>query len=141
MAAISPIRPDRPAARTFRDLVVWRKAHELALAIYSFTAHFPKSETYGLASQIRRSAVSVPANIAEGFRRRGRADKARFMNIAEGSLEETRYCLLLAHDLGYGDGAQLTISLEEVSRLCSTDTPGDTVATPDSWLLTPCSKS
>lgn len=106
-----------PAARTFRDLVVWRRAHELVLAVYSLTANFPKSETYGLAAQMRRSAVSISANIAEGFRRRGRADKARFMNIAEGSLEETRYYLILAHDLGYGDGSHLTIALEEVSRL------------------------
>jgi four helix bundle protein len=106
-----------PAARTFRDLVVWRKAHEFVLTAYSFTANFPKSETYGLASQMRRSAVSIPANIAEGFRRRGLADKARFMNIAEGSLEETRYYLILARDLGYGDSDHLAISLEEVSRL------------------------
>jgi four helix bundle protein len=84
-ASISSVASGRPAARTFHDLVVWRKAHEFVLAAYSFTANFPKSETYGLASQMRRSAVSIPANIAEGFRRRGRADKARFMNIAEGS--------------------------------------------------------
>src|SRR5438309_9169502 len=81
----------RVAARTFQDLVVWRKAHELVLAVYSFTAGFPKTETYGLALQMRRAAVSVPANIAEGFRRRGKADKARYMNMAEGSLEESRY--------------------------------------------------
>src|SRR5438876_801927 len=79
----------RVAARTFQDLVVWRKAHELVLAVYSFTAGFPKTETYGLALQMRRAAVSVPANIAEGFRRRGKADKARYMNMAEGSLEES----------------------------------------------------
>ncbi|PYT57094.1 MAG: four helix bundle protein, partial [Acidobacteria bacterium] len=65
----------RVAARTFQDLVVWRKAHELVLAVYSLTAGFPKEETYGLALQMRRAAVSVPANIAEGFRRRGKADK------------------------------------------------------------------
>jgi len=67
--------------------------------------------------QLRRSAVSVPANIAEGFRRRGKADKARYMNIAEGSLEESRYYLILAQDLGYGDTTKLTSTLEEVSRL------------------------
>jgi four helix bundle protein len=116
-ASISSVPPGRAAARTFHDLVVWRKAHQFVLAAYSVTANFPKSETYGLASQMRRSAVSVPANIAEGFRRRGRADKARFMNIAEGSLEETSYYLILAQDLGYGDSSQLAISLEEVSRL------------------------
>jgi len=67
--------------------------------------------------QLRRAAVSVPANIAEGFRRRGKADKARYMNIAEGSLEESRYYLILAQDLGYGDTTKLTSTLEEVSRL------------------------
>jgi four helix bundle protein len=96
---------------------VWRKAHELVLAVYSFTGVFPKEETYGLALQMRRAAVSVPANIAEGFRRRGKADKARYMNMAEASLEESRYYLILAQDLGYGDTCSLTTSLEEVSRL------------------------
>ena len=105
------------AARTFRDLVVWRKAHEFVLAIYSFTTGFPKQETYGLALQMRRAAVSIPANIAEGFRRRGKADKARFMNLAEGSVEESRYYLILASDLGYGDTSRLTAALEEVSRM------------------------
>src|SRR5579864_3307522 len=109
--------PPRPAARSFRDLLVWRKAHEFALAIYAFTATFPKQETYGLALQMRRAAVSIPANIAEGFRRRGKADKARYMNMAEGSLEECRYYLILAQDLGYGDTSSLTTLLEQVSRL------------------------
>jgi four helix bundle protein len=109
----------RAAARTFQDLVVWRKAHELVLAVYSFTRLFPKEETYGLALQIRRAAVSVAANIAEGFRRRGRADKARYMNMAEASLEETRYYLILARDLEYGSTEQLVTLLEEVSRLLS----------------------
>ena len=109
--------PPRPAARSFRDLLVWRKAHEFVLAVYPFTAVFPKQETYGLALQMRRAAVSIPANIAEGFRRRGKPDKARFMNMAEGSVEECRYYLILAHDLGYGDTDQLTALLEEVSKM------------------------
>ncbi len=96
---------------------MWRKAHDLVLAVYMLTAAFPKPETYGLSLQIRRSAVSVPANIAEGFRRRSRTEKARFLNMAESSLEETRYFLILARDLGYGDTARLTTALEEVSRL------------------------
>ena len=87
------------------------------LAVYPFTAAFPKQETYGLSIQMRRAAVSIPANIAEGFRRRGKADKARFMNIAEGSIEECRDYLILAKDLGYGDTENLTATLEEVSRL------------------------
>jgi four helix bundle protein len=78
---------------------------------------FPRQETYGLTSQMRRAAVSIPANIAEGFRRRGKADKARFMNMAEGSLEESRYYLILAQDLGYGDAGRLNAALEETSRL------------------------
>ena len=88
-------------ARSFEDLVVWQKSHALVLAIYRVSARFPKSELYGLVSQIRRAAVSVPANIAEGFKKRGKPDKARFMNIAQGSLEEVRYYLILANDLEY----------------------------------------
>ena len=104
-------------ARTFQDLVVWQKAHGFVLEAYTFTATLPKQETYGLALQMRRAAVSIPANIAEGFRRRGKADKARFLNMAEGSVEECRYFLILARDLGYGDTQKLTALLEEVSRL------------------------
>jgi four helix bundle protein len=104
-------------ARTFQDLLVWQKAHEFVLGIYALTTGFPKQETYGLSLQMRRAAVSIPANIAEGFRRRGQADKARFMNIAEGSVEECRYFLILVKDLGYGDTARLASLLEEVSRL------------------------
>ena len=110
----------REPSKTFRDLMVWRKAHEFVLTVYRFTAAFPKNETYGLASQMRRAAVSIPANIAEGFGKRGKPDKARFMNIAEGSLEESRYYLILAEDLGYGTTGDLTRSLEEVSRLLGT---------------------
>src|SRR5579872_4938039 len=115
--AFMPMSLPRPAAKTFQDLVVWRKAHEFVLAIYPFTADFPKPETYGLAQQLRRAAVSIPANIAEGFRRRGKPDKARFMNMAEGSIEECRYYLILAKDLNYGDTGRLNILLEEVSLL------------------------
>ena len=107
----------REGARSFQDLLVWRKAHEFVLALYAFTTTFPKQETYGLALQMRRAAVSIAANIAEGFRRRGRADKARYMNMAEGSLEESRYYLILTHDLGYGDTEHLMSVLGEVSRL------------------------
>ena len=108
---------ERPAARTFRDLVVWQKAHQFVLAVYDFTATFPKSETYGLSVQMRKAAVSIPANIAEGFRRRGKADKVRFLNTSEASLEESRYYLILSEDLGYGKTGNLLDSLEEVSRL------------------------
>jgi four helix bundle protein len=106
----------RPA-RTFQDLLVWQKAHRFVLGVYPFTSAFPKHEIYGLSNQFRRAAVSIAANIAEGFRRRGRADKARFMNLAEASLDECRYYLILASDLGYGDITELAIILEEVDRL------------------------
>jgi four helix bundle protein len=109
----------RPAARTFQDLHVWQQAHYFVLAIYKLTATFPKHEIYGLTNQMRRAAVSIPANIAEGFAKRTKPDKARFMNVAEGSLEESRYYLLLAQDLGYGQTEELTTLLEEVSRLLS----------------------
>lgn len=108
---------ERAPARTFRDLLVWRKAHQFVLAVYKYTAGFPKQETYGLSIQMRRAAVSIAANVAEGFRKRGRADKVRFMNTAEGSVEESRYYLTLAEDLGYGKAEELMHLLEEASRL------------------------
>src|SRR5689334_5893989 len=108
---------ERQAASRFRDLLVWQKAHEFVLEVYSLTSGFPKQELYCLTSQMRRAAVSVPANIAEGFRRRGKIDKARFMNLAEASLEESRYYLILARDLGYGETDELSGVAEEVSRL------------------------
>ena len=110
-------RNPRPPARSFYDLLVWQKAHQFVLALYTFTATFPRQETYGLAAQMRRAAVSIPANIAEGFAKRSRPDKARYMNVAEGSLEETRYYLVLARDLGYGSTDELIALLDEVSRL------------------------
>jgi four helix bundle protein len=94
-----------------------QKAHQFVLGIYRFTESFPKNETYGLTSQLRRAAVSIPANIAEGFKKKGKADKARFMNIAQGSLEECRYYLILARDLKYCDSAPLNAQLEEVNKL------------------------
>jgi four helix bundle protein len=106
----------RQKAKTFRDLMVWRKAHEFVLEVYRLTPTFPKSEIYGLVQQMRRAAVSIPANIAEGFTRRGKTDKARFMNIAESSLEESRYYLILVQDLGYAKTDALINSLE-ASRL------------------------
>lgn len=104
-------------ARSFRDLIVWQKAHAFVLGVYRLTAPFPKHETYGLSLQMRRAAVSIPANIAEGFRKRSKPEKARYMNIAEGSLEESRYYLILTLDLGYGETGSLLAELEEISRL------------------------
>ncbi len=105
------------AARTFADLLVWKKAHQFVLAAYKLSAAFPVDERYGLQAQLRRAAVSIPANIAEGFRRRGRADKVRFMNMAQGSLEECRYYLVLAQDLHYISSTPLSNQLDEVSRM------------------------
>ena len=107
-------------ARTFRELKVWQKGHSLALSIYALTAGFPKHELFGLTSQMRRAAVSVPANIAEGFARRGRGDKARFLNIAAGSLEEVRYYVILAADLNFVAQPQPLLSqIEELSKMLS----------------------
>ena len=105
------------AAKTFEDVEVWKKAHAWVLNVYRFTEKFPKHELFGLTSQLRRAAVSIPANFAEGFKKKGRADKARFYNIAQGSLEECRYYMILARDLGYGNTTALLEALEEVSRM------------------------
>ncbi len=114
----------RQPAKTFQDLIVWQKAHQFILLVYPFTAQFPKSEIYGLTSQFRRAAISIPANIAvcgasrrEGFKKKGLADKVRFLNIAQGSLEECRYYLILSNDLEYGDISGLKLQIEEVSKL------------------------
>ncbi len=107
----------RKPASTFKDLLVWQKAHLFVLAVYRLSGTFPRLELYGLTSQFRLAAVSIAANIAEGFRKRGKADELRFFNIAQGSLEECRYYLILAKDLEYGDVSELNQLLEEVSRL------------------------
>jgi four helix bundle protein len=89
------------AISSFGDLEVWQVAHRLVLEVYRITEALPPSQKYGLASQMQRAAVSVPANIAEGFKRRSGAEKIRFYNIAQGSLEELRYYFILCRDLGY----------------------------------------
>ena len=85
----------------FSDLKVWHRSHALVLEIYKATKSYPGEERFGLVSQLRRAAVSVPANIAEGAKRETAPDFARFLNIAEGSLAETEYLLLLSRDLSY----------------------------------------
>jgi four helix bundle protein len=104
-------------AKSFEEVGGWKKAHVWVLGVYRLTESFPKHELFGLTSQLRRAAVSVPANFAEGFKKRGHADKVRFYNIAQGSLEECRYYLILARDLDYGDTGDLMRSLEEVSMM------------------------
>jgi four helix bundle protein len=87
--------------RNFRELKVWQKSHQFVLEVYRFTKDFPSDERFGLVSQLRRSAASVSANIAEGFGKEGNLDVSRFLSIAVGSASETEYHLLLAHDLGF----------------------------------------
>ena len=107
----------REPAKDFQDLIVWQKAHQFVLSSYHISDCFPSSEMYGLTSQFRRAAISIPANIAEGFKRKTKADKARYMNIAQASLEECRYYLILIKDLGYYDTSELMSLLEEISKL------------------------
>ena len=107
----------RKPAKTFEDLIVWERAHEFVLDVYKYTKNFPKSEQYGLASQFRRAAVSIAANIAEGFKKQSKPEKIRFLNIAHGSLEECRYYIILSDDLGYGLNDDLKSKLQEVSKI------------------------
>jgi four helix bundle protein len=107
----------KQSAKSFRDLIVWQKAHQFVLESYKLTERFPRNEQFCLVPQIQRAAISIPANIAEGFRKRGFLDKNRFFNTSQGSLEESRYYLILAEDLGYGDCTSLEPLLDDVSRL------------------------
>ncbi len=111
------MKHERPKARRFTDLIVWQKAHAFVLTVYRQTAAFPREEIYGLTSQFRRAAVSIAANIAEGFRKRSNAEKSRFYEFSQSSLEECRYYLILAGDLRYADMRNSTVQLEEVSKL------------------------
>jgi four helix bundle protein len=106
--------------KDFRQLKVWEKSHQLALAIYKLTKEFPKEELYGLTSQIRRSSMSIPTNIAEGCGRNTDADFARFLQMAMGSASEAEYQLILAHDLGFlskDSYEKLHSEVEEVKRM------------------------
>ncbi len=89
------------ATKSYKELIVWQKAHSFVLKVYSFSESFPKSELYGLTSQFRRAAVSIAANIAEGYVKKSPADKVRFFNISLGSLEECSYYIILSKDLNY----------------------------------------
>jgi four helix bundle protein len=104
-------------AEKFQDLIVWQRSHALVLSVYRLTKTLPKEELFGLVSQMRRAAVSIPANIAEGFKKRGRPDKARFMNTAQSSLEELRYYFILCTDLNYLKTETCSAEMEEVARL------------------------
>ena len=103
--------------KSYKDLNVWQKAYELCLKIYSITAQFPKEEKYGLTSQIRRSAVSIPSNIAEGYGRKTTADYIRMLYIAYGSVCELETQILLAGDLGFIEKGQLDIRIREIAEV------------------------
>ena len=104
-------------AKNFTDLIVWQKAHRFVLEVYLYTSKFPKEEMYALTSQLRRAAISIAANIAEGFKKKSNKDKIRFYNISQGSVEECRYYLILSKDLGYGDNKNLNDLITEISKM------------------------
>ena len=107
----------RSRAEKFQDLIVWQKAHEFVLGVYKYSEKFPRDEVYCLTSQLRRASISIAANIAEGFKKKGTKDKLRYYNISQGSLAEVEYYLILSKDLEYGDTSKLDRLILEVSKL------------------------
>ena len=103
--------------KSFEDLYVWQRAHQFVLSVYRATRLFPDFEKFGLSSQFQRAAVSIPANIAEGYRKLGQSDKLRFLNIAQGSLEECKYYCILSRDLGYIDTDIYELMYTEVNEV------------------------
>ncbi len=104
---------------SFENIIAWQKAHDFVLYVYRITKHFPEDEKFGITSQFRRAAVSIEANIAEGYKKLSKADKLRFFNIAQGSLEECRDYMLLTRDLEYllnGEFELLLMKIEETSK-------------------------
>ena len=105
---------------SFRDLIVWQKAHQFVVAIYNLTKQFPKEEIFALTNQVRRAAVSIAANISEGHKKKTVPNQLNYLNISEGSLEEVKYYLILSKDLNYIQETEylaLFNSAEEVGRL------------------------
>ncbi|MBR1518038.1 MAG: four helix bundle protein [Prevotella sp.] len=113
-------------SQSFKDIIAWQKAHEFVLEVYTTCKYFPEYERFGLCSQFQRAAVSIAANIAEGYRKLSKPDKLRFLNISQGSLEECRYYILLAHDLNYIDTTEYNKLNEKIEKT--------------SWLLNAYSK-
>ena len=106
--------------QSFKEVYAWQKAHAFVVLVYRTTCTFPQYERFGLCSQFQRAAVSIAANIAEGYRRDGMKDKLHFLNMSQGSLEECRYYILLSYDLGYITIETYNImneSIEEASKL------------------------
>lgn len=104
--------------RTFKDLRVWQKGIELVKEIYKVTAAYPRTEDYGLSSQMRRSSVSIPANIAEGFRRRSSKEHRQFLNIALGSCAELETLAIISYELKYIDASQQNYLTELIDHIC-----------------------
>ena len=105
---------------TFQSIIAWQKAHEFTTLVYHMTKHFPEDERFGLVSQFRRAAVSIGANIAEGYKKLSKADKLRFLNISEGSMAECMNYIILSYDLEYVTEEEYKIlctSIEDVGRL------------------------
>lgn len=105
--------------KDFKELEIWKRSHKLTIDIYRATQKFPKEELYGLTSQIRRAASSIPTNIAEGCGRRTNAELANFLNIASGSASEVEYELLLARDMDYINDVQYQLFAKEVREIRS----------------------
>jgi S23 ribosomal protein. len=101
----------------FQDIKVWQRSHALALDIYRLTESFSAKEQFGLTSQLRRAASSVPTNIAEGSKRLHQRDYGRFLNMAEGSIAETEYLLILSKDLGMAKGERVETLIAETSEI------------------------
>jgi four helix bundle protein len=103
----------------FTELKVWQRSHAVVLRVYKLTRTFPADERYGIVSQLRRAALSVPTNIAEGTKREGAQDYARFLNIAEGSLVESEYLLMVSRDLGYASQEEAKSIEKEIREIAS----------------------
>ena len=105
---------------TFQNILAWQKAHEFTMLVYQITKHFPEEERFGLTSQFRRAAVSIGANIAEGYKKLSKADKLRFLNISEGSMAECMNYIIVSYDLGYTSAEENTLlstKIEDAGRL------------------------
>ncbi|MBO4810237.1 MAG: four helix bundle protein [Prevotella sp.] len=100
----------------FENVIAWQKAHAFVLSVYRLTRHFPDEERFGLTSQFRRAAVSIEANIAEGYKKLSKADKLRFLNISQGSLEECRNYVLLSRDLEFIDLENITLLYQQLEQ-------------------------
>ncbi len=106
---------ERNKSNNFEDVVVWQKAHQFVLNVYTTTKLYPKDELFALTSQYRRAAVSIAANIAEGYGKKGINDKLRFYNIAEGSINECKYYIILSRDLDYVNAIDSDLLYQELT--------------------------